>query len=146
MTDYEMIDFTDLRDLADDEVITHSFVRDIPLTEQRTLALITLDNGRDHTRPNTLGPLTLLELDGVLDELKARAARGTIAGVAITGKPYILAAGADLSKVSEIRSRAMAKKLAQLGHHVFGKLTDLGVPSFALINGTRARRRPRNRS
>ena len=54
-----------------EEVITHSFVRDITLPSGRVLALITLDNGRDHTRPNTLGSGTLLELDGVLDELAA---------------------------------------------------------------------------
>ena len=62
MTDYSTIDFDSLVALAgDDEVVTHSYVRDIPLTSGKTLALITLDNGRDHTRPNTLGPATLLE-------------------------------------------------------------------------------------
>ena len=56
MTDYSTIDFDSLVSLAgDDEVVTHSYVRDIPLTSGKTLALITLDNGRDHTRPNTLG-------------------------------------------------------------------------------------------
>jgi len=135
VTDYETIDFRDLRELSDDEIVTHSFVRDIPLSKGRTLALITLDNGRDHARPNTLGPVTIMELDRVLDELRARAAQGEIAGVAITGKPHILAAGADLSKVSEITSRSTAKKLAQLGHRVLGKLGTLGVPSFAFING-----------
>ena len=62
MTDYSTIDFDSLLALAgDDEVVTHSYVRDIPLTSGKTLALITLDNGRDHTRPNTLGAATLLE-------------------------------------------------------------------------------------
>ncbi|NQX10169.1 enoyl-CoA hydratase/isomerase family protein [Microbacteriaceae bacterium VKM Ac-2855] len=121
--------------LDPDEVVTHSFVRDIPLPSGATLALITLDNGRDHTRPNTLGPATLLELSGVLDSLAERAARGEIVGVAITGKPFILAAGADLSKVSEIPSREVGKQMAQLGHATLGKLGELGVPSFAFING-----------
>ncbi|NEM90257.1 3-hydroxyacyl-CoA dehydrogenase NAD-binding domain-containing protein [Galbitalea soli] len=124
-----------LRALADDEVITHSFVRDVPLSAGRTLALITLDNGRDHTRPSTLGPLTLLELGDVLDAQKERASRGEIAAVAITGKPFILAAGADLSKVSDIPSRTVAKQMAQLGHEVLGKQAELGVPSFVFING-----------
>ena len=101
----------------------------------KTLALLTLDNGRDHTRPNTIGPATLIELSGVLDELAARAGRGEIAAVAITGKPYILAAGADLSKIGEIPSREIARQMAQLGHETFGKLTELGVPSFVFING-----------
>lgn len=127
--------FDELRAMSADEVITHSYVRDIPLSEGKTLALITLDNGRDHTRPTTLGPITLLELAGVLDEQKARAATGEIVAVAVTGKPFFLAAGADLSKVGDIPSKDAAKKMAQLGHHALGKLGELGVPSFVFING-----------
>jgi len=133
--EFSAADFTDLSALSEDEVVTHSYVRDIPISGGKTLALITLDNGRDHTRPNTLGPVTTLELAGVLDEQKARASRGEIAGVAVTGKPFILAAGADLSKVSDIPSRAAAKQMAQLGHWALGKLSELGVPSFVFING-----------
>lgn len=136
MTDYTTIDFSELVAISgDDEVVTRSFVKDITTASGRTIALITLDNGRDHTRPNTLGPVTLLELDGVLEAQRTRAASGEIDGVAITGKPFILAAGADLSKVGDIPSREVATKLAQLGHHVFGKLEDLGVPTFVFING-----------
>jgi 3-hydroxyacyl-CoA dehydrogenase/enoyl-CoA hydratase/carnithine racemase len=135
MTDYSTIDFSSLLALSDDEVVTHSFVRDVPLRAGKPLALVTLDNGRDHTRPNTIGPATLIELEAVLDGVRESAARGEISGVAITGKPYILAAGADLSKVSDIPSKAIAKQMAQLGHHVLGKLGDMGVPSFCFING-----------
>ncbi|HWH97278.1 MAG TPA: 3-hydroxyacyl-CoA dehydrogenase NAD-binding domain-containing protein [Pseudolysinimonas sp.] len=127
--------FDRLAALSEDEVVTHSFVRDIPLPSGGTLALITIDNGKDHTRPSTLGPKTLLELGGVLDEQKARAAKGEINGLAITGKPFIFAAGADLSKVSEIQDRETGKQMAQLGHHVLGKLHDFGVPTFVFING-----------
>ena len=42
-----------------DEVITHSYVQDVRLHSGKILALLTLDNGKDHTRPSTLGPLTL---------------------------------------------------------------------------------------
>ena len=127
--------YGDLTALSADEVVTHSYVRDVRLASGATIALITLDNDRDHTRPNTLGPVTLLELGTVLDAQRDRAANGEIAGLAITGKPFILAAGADLSKVSEIPSTAVAKQLAQLGHEVLGKLDDLGVPTFVFING-----------
>ena len=42
-----------------DEVVTKSLVRDITLPlGAGTLALITLDNGFDHTKPNTFGPAT----------------------------------------------------------------------------------------
>jgi enoyl-CoA hydratase/carnithine racemase len=109
-------DFAELKAaVGDDEVVTHSYVRDIPISGGKTLALITLDNDRDHTRPSTLGPITLLEFSDVLDALTERAAKKEIAGVAVTGKQYIFAAGADLSKVSEIPSRAVGKQMAQLG-------------------------------
>jgi 3-hydroxyacyl-CoA dehydrogenase/enoyl-CoA hydratase/carnithine racemase len=135
MTNYDAIDFSPLDHLSDDEVVTHSPVRDVRLPSGRTIALITLDNGRDHTRPNTLGPATLKELGETLDRLAARAAAKEIDAVAITGKQYILAAGADLSEVSRVPSAEIARLVAQRGHQVLGKLSDLGVPSFAFING-----------
>ncbi len=122
--------------LADtDEVITHSYVRDVKMPSGRTIALLTLDNGKDHTRPNTLGPHTLLEFAGTLDVLRERAKNKEIDGVAVTGKPYFLAAGADLSKVQEIRDRKVGRLIAELGHYALGKLDELGVPSFVFING-----------
>ena len=50
---------------APEEVVTHSFLREVDLSAfgaTGSLALITLDNGLDHNRPNTLGPKTLVEL------------------------------------------------------------------------------------
>jgi 3-hydroxyacyl-CoA dehydrogenase/enoyl-CoA hydratase/carnithine racemase len=132
---YADIDFSPLRALTEGEVVTHSRVRDITLPSGKVLALITLDNGRDHTRPNTLGPATLFELGDTLDALAGRAAAGQIHAVAVTGKQYILAAGADLSDISRVGSRDNAKLIAQLGHHVLGKLSELGVPSFTFVNG-----------
>lgn len=121
--------------LRDDEVITQSYVSDVQLASGKTLALITLDNGLDHNRPNTLGPHTLIQLGEKLDEQRARAKRGEIAAVGVTGKPYFLAAGADLSKVNEIPDRHSGRLIAELGHEVLGKLSELGVPSFVFING-----------
>ncbi|MFT4234185.1 MAG: 3-hydroxyacyl-CoA dehydrogenase NAD-binding domain-containing protein [Microbacterium sp.] len=135
MTDYSTIDFSELAAVAKDEVVTHSLVSDVTLASGRTLALITLHNGLDHRRPNTLGPATLAELNDVLDSLTARAAEGDIQAVGITGKPYIFAAGADLSQIGSLRSRDDAKLIAQRGHQVLGRLSKLGVPSFAFVNG-----------
>lgn len=132
---YSQIDFSPLDALADGEVITHSPVRDIRLPSGRVLALITLDNGRDHTRPNTLGPATLTELGETLATLKSRAADGQIDAVGITGKQYIMAAGADLSDISRLGSKDNARLIAQRGHQVLGSLSELGVPSFAFVNG-----------
>ncbi|OJU41663.1 MAG: 3-hydroxyacyl-CoA dehydrogenase, partial [Microbacterium sp. 69-10] len=75
------------------------------------------------------------ELGETLDGLKARAAAGEIQAVGITGKQYILAAGADLSDISRVGSKDNARLIAQLGHKVIGSLSDLGVPSFAFVNG-----------
>ncbi|WP_188754542.1 3-hydroxyacyl-CoA dehydrogenase NAD-binding domain-containing protein [Microbacterium album] len=135
MTDYSRIDFSPLVELSQDEVVTRSLVSDVRLASGRTFALVTLHNGKDHTRPNTLGPATLLELGQRLDELAARAKAGEIDAVAVTGKPYIFAAGADLSGVSALPSKDVARLIAQLGHHVLGKLSKLGVPSFSFVNG-----------
>ena len=128
-------DFDKLASLDPEEVVTHSFVRDIPIAGGKVLALVTLDNGKDHTRPNTLGPKTLLEFAATLDALTARAAAKEIHGVAVTGKPFIFAAGADLSKVSDLPDRETGRDMARLGHWALGKLSTLGVPSFTFING-----------
>ncbi|MER2138454.1 MAG: 3-hydroxyacyl-CoA dehydrogenase, partial [Arthrobacter sp.] len=79
-------DFQRLAGLFPNEVVTHSYVSDVELPGGAgTFALITLDNDVDHSRPTTLGPNTLLELGGVLDTLKERAAKGEIVGVGVTG-------------------------------------------------------------
>lgn len=135
MTDYSSIDFSPIIDASADEVVTESHVRDIVLPSGGTMALITLDNGKDHTRPNTIGPRTLEQLNAVLDNLANRAANGEIRAVAVTGKPFIFAAGADLSKVSTLATRENALLMAQFGHYVLGKFSTLGVPSFAFVNG-----------
>jgi enoyl-CoA hydratase/carnithine racemase len=129
-------EFQKLAGLFPDETVTHSYVQDIELPGNvGTFALITLDNGLDHSKPTTLGPNTLVELGTVLEGLKARAARGEIVGVGVTGKPYFLVAGADLSAVKRLEERDHGLWMAQLGHDVYATLADLGVPSFAFING-----------
>ncbi|QUW19151.1 3-hydroxyacyl-CoA dehydrogenase NAD-binding domain-containing protein [Agrococcus sp. Marseille-Q4369] len=128
-------EFPRLAASAFDEVVTHSHVRDVRLASGRTLALVTLDNGRDHTRPSTLGPETLFELGDVLEAQRARGAAGEIAAIAVTGKPYFLAAGVDLSNVADIPDRATAAELPRLGHRVLGLLHEAPVPTFVFING-----------
>lgn len=135
MTDYTKIDFSPIIEASADGVVTESHVRDVALPSGGTLALITLDNGRDYTRPNTLGPRTLQGLGDVLDAQRDRAEKGEIQAVAVTGKQFIFAAGADLSKVSTLATEQNARLMGQLGHHVLGKFRTLGVPSFAFVNG-----------
>jgi 3-hydroxyacyl-CoA dehydrogenase/enoyl-CoA hydratase/carnithine racemase len=118
------------------ERVTHALVRDVELPGGLgTLALVTLDNGLDHTKPNTLGPLGMAGLAERLTELRERAARGEIAAIAITGKPYILAAGADLLGASAVATRHQALELGRMGHAAYELLHDAGVPTFAFVNG-----------
>lgn len=132
---HDDVDFSALVALSPDEVVTHSFVNDVRLRSGKLLALVTLDNGRDYTRPTTLGPGSLYELDAVLAEQEQRALRGEIDAVAITGKPFFLAAGADLTRVSDLQTREQARMMGQLGHRALGRLGDMTVPTFCFING-----------
>ncbi|HEY4465823.1 MAG TPA: 3-hydroxyacyl-CoA dehydrogenase NAD-binding domain-containing protein [Streptosporangiaceae bacterium] len=127
------------------EVVTRAIVRDVDLGPGvGLLALITLDNGHDHTKPSTFGPQGLLSLNAALDAVAARAAAGEIVAVGVTGKPFILAAGADLDGAAAAITapgtdpavaRERAHAIATLGHAVFRRLGELPVPSFCFING-----------
>ena len=119
---------------APEEVVTIAKVRDIdlaPFGHKGTLALITLDNGHDHNRPNTLGPQSLASLDAAITE----ALSHNPSAIAVTGKPFIFAAGADLSALSFINNRAQALAIGKLGHDIFRRLDESKVPTFAFING-----------
>ena len=116
-----------------DEVVTHARVRRVELPNGAgTLALITIDNDRDHTRPTTFGPAGLASLDAALDEV---AAMTDIVAVGVTGKPFIFAVGADLSAIGLVDQREVILEFGQLGHNVFRRLGELDVPSFAFVNG-----------
>ena len=118
------------------EVVTRSIVQDVTLPGGAgTLALVTLDNGFDHTKPNTFGPATLVQLQAVVDGLRARAEAGEIAAVGITGKPFIFAVGADLTGVPHVSQREQAVEIAQAGHRAFASIMDLPVPTFGFVNG-----------
>ncbi|MFW5419177.1 enoyl-CoA hydratase/isomerase family protein [Nocardiopsis sp. CNT-189] len=121
------------RELFADEVVTKALSRDVELPYGAGKAvLITLDNGHDHTKPNTFGPGGLLSLGEAID---AAAARTDITAVAITGKPFIFAVGADLTGVPLLQNREQAHAIGRLGHDVFRKLGELNVPTFAFVNG-----------
>ena len=119
---------------APEEVITNALVRDVDLTpfgHKGTLALITLDNGLDHTRPNTFGAQSLAALDAAITDAIGRAP----AAIAITGKPFIFAAGADLSALSFLSKREQSLAIGKIGHDVFRRFDECGIPTFAFING-----------
>ena len=114
-----------------DEVVTEAKLRlvDIP---SGTFGLISLDNGRDHTRPSTFGPQGLRSLQSAIDEA---AATPGIVGIGVTGKPFIFAVGADLSAIGVVADSSIIEEFAKLGHDVFRRLGELSVPTFAFVNG-----------
>jgi 3-hydroxyacyl-CoA dehydrogenase/enoyl-CoA hydratase/carnithine racemase len=119
---------------APEEVVTNALVREIdlaPFGANGKLALITLDNGHDHNRPNTFGPKSLMALDAAITDAASR----DVIAVAITGKPFIFAAGADLSALSFLTQREQSVAIGKLGHDVFRRLGELGKPTFAFVNG-----------
>ncbi|WP_037607381.1 3-hydroxyacyl-CoA dehydrogenase NAD-binding domain-containing protein [Streptacidiphilus rugosus] len=123
-------------ELFPDEVVTTAHVRhlDLPLGAGR-FALITLDNGFDHTKPTTFGPGSLAKLSESLDQVEREAAAGEIVAVGITGKPFIFAVGADLKGVEVLKEHSDALAIGKGGHDVFKRIAALPVPSFAFYNG-----------
>ena len=115
-----------------DEVVTTATTRLISVPGLAgQVALITLDNGHDHARPSTFGPQGLISLNAAID---AAFAAGP-AAIAVTGKPFIFAVGADLSGVEQVASRDLALQIASTGHDVFRRLTESTIPTFAFVNG-----------
>ena len=116
-----------------EEIVTEFKVRyaQLPLGAG-TAAILTMDNGRDHTRPSTFGPGALDSLRAALDEVEARS---DLVAVCLTGKPFIFAVGAELSGVPQLNARAEALEIGISGHEQFRRFGELAVPSFAFING-----------
>ncbi|HET9997700.1 MAG TPA: enoyl-CoA hydratase-related protein, partial [Nocardioides sp.] len=118
----------------ENEVVTRAFVRYLRVPGSAgELALITLDNGHDHTRPSTFGPGGLASLDAALDGIAAHSPAPV--AIAVTGKPFIFAVGADLSGFAHLTDAAQAREMAATGHRVFRRLKDSAVPTFAFVNG-----------
>ena len=114
----DMIDFPD-------EVITSAPVHYVDLPgELGTLALITLDNGFDHTKPTTLGPKSLANIGAAIDEALGR---DDVVAVAVTGKPFIFAVGADKA-VTVIVENAMNQNRMLRAQQAF----DLGIADVLL--------------
>ncbi|NLE78669.1 MAG: 3-hydroxyacyl-CoA dehydrogenase [Rhodococcus sp.] len=123
---------SDIANAFSDEVVTNAYTKlvSVPGIDGQ-VALVTLDNGFDHTKPSSFGPAGLNALNAALDE----AFDAKPAAIAITGKPFIFAAGADLKGVPSITSREQGLELGQLGHKVFRRLRESTIPTFTFVNG-----------
>lgn len=117
------------------ERVTEALVRDVTLPDGATMALITLENHAGPRKPITFGPQGMASLEEAVRLLSRRAQDGEIAAVAVTGKQFHFAAGADLHQAAQISDESSAREIAEMGHRTFGMLSDLPVPTFAFIGG-----------
>jgi 3-hydroxyacyl-CoA dehydrogenase/enoyl-CoA hydratase/carnithine racemase len=99
-------------------------------TESGPVALLTIDNGEDYTKPTSLGRAALESLSRVLDELE----RGEWAGMVVTGKPFVFCAGADINEFHGIDAET-ARLGSRTGHELFARIAALPYPTLAAING-----------
>jgi 3-hydroxyacyl-CoA dehydrogenase/enoyl-CoA hydratase/carnithine racemase len=99
-------------------------------TETGPLALVTIDNGEDYTKPTVFGRAALESLNRLLDELE----NGDWAGMVLTGKPFVFCAGADINEFHGVDAET-ARLGSRAGHELFGRIAALPYPTLAAING-----------
>jgi 3-hydroxyacyl-CoA dehydrogenase/enoyl-CoA hydratase/carnithine racemase len=100
------------------------------LARAADVALLTIDNGEDWTKPTFLGRAALESLERALDELDA----GDYAALVVTGKPLVFCAGADVTQFPGA-TRELALEGSRVGHGLFGRLRALPYPTVGAING-----------
>ncbi|MDQ2983922.1 MAG: 3-hydroxyacyl-CoA dehydrogenase NAD-binding domain-containing protein [Actinomycetota bacterium] len=99
-------------------------------TDAGRLALVTIDNGEDHTKPTFFGRAALESLERTVGELED----GDWAAMVLTGKPFVFAAGADVTEFPNA-TRELAIEGSRAGHDLFGRIAALPYPTVAAING-----------
>jgi 3-hydroxyacyl-CoA dehydrogenase/enoyl-CoA hydratase/carnithine racemase len=99
-------------------------------TERGPIALVTIDNGEDHTKPTSLGRAALESLGRVLERLED----DEWAGMVLTGKPFVFCAGADINEFHGIDAET-ARLGSRTGHELFARIAALPYPTLAAING-----------
>jgi 3-hydroxyacyl-CoA dehydrogenase/enoyl-CoA hydratase/carnithine racemase len=113
------------------EPITHFYNQfyESPLGK---IAIVTMDNGEDYKRPNTFSEAAMHSLSEALDGIsRVKEVRGMM----LTGKPYVFAAGADLTEVPFITTFEQGYQVGRLGHTVMKRIMNLPYPTLAAING-----------
>ena len=99
-------------------------------TERGRVALVTIDNGEDYTKPTFFGRAALESLERTLGELED----GDWRAMVLTGKPFVFAAGADVTEFPGA-TRELAIEGSRAGHELFGRIAALPYPTVAAING-----------
>ena len=94
------------------------------------MALVTIDNGEDHTKPTFFGRAAMESLERLLPRLE----EDDWAAVVLPGKPFVFAAGADITEFPDA-TRELAIAGSRAGHELFGRIRELPVPTLAAVNG-----------
>jgi 3-hydroxyacyl-CoA dehydrogenase len=102
----------------------------VETTGGASVALVTIDNGEDHTKPTFFGRAALESLERLLTELED----GDWAALVVTGKPFVFAAGADIAEFPNA-TRELAIQGSRAGHELFGRIRALPYPTVAAVNG-----------
>ncbi len=111
------------------EPVTRFHVRRVDTAAGR-VALVTIDNGADWRKPNTFGREALESLREALTVLRAPG----WAGLLLTGKPLVFAAGADIDEFEGMTAER-AREAGRAGHELFAALRELPYVTVAAING-----------
>ena len=109
---------------------TTFFLQTVP-TRVGAIALVTMDNGEDWKKPNVFGRAALASLNDLLPRLHD----DDFVGLVLTGKPFVFAAGADLTEFPQMTTPDLARAAAVAGHKAFSAIKDLPYPTLAAING-----------
>ena len=96
------------------------------------IAIVTMDNGMDHKKPNTFDAAAMQSLG---EALRGIIAEPNIKGLLLTGKHYIFAAGADLTQVPLITTFEQGYSIGKIGHDTMKRIMALPFPTVAAING-----------
>jgi 3-hydroxyacyl-CoA dehydrogenase/enoyl-CoA hydratase/carnithine racemase len=95
------------------------------------IALVTIDNGEDYSKPTTLGRSALESGASLLEQLE----NGGWAAMVLIGKPYVFCVGADIDEFTKMRSAEDALEGTRAGHALFARIRALPFPTVGAING-----------
>ncbi|MFC0580897.1 3-hydroxyacyl-CoA dehydrogenase NAD-binding domain-containing protein [Micrococcoides hystricis] len=101
------------------------------------ILVLTLASEAGESRPNILGPQTLINLGKAFDQVRLELAESAdkYAAVVVTAEGPAFVAGADLSISRLVTTKEDGALVAELGHVAYDLLEDLPVPTIALVNG-----------
>ncbi len=115
--------------MAEPITIFHTRFYDSPVGK---IAILTMDNGQDYKKPNVFSEGAIVSLNKALDRIVAEE---DVKGLMLTGKPYVFAAGADLTGVPFITTFDQGYATGKAGHAAMKRIMDLEFPTLAAING-----------